>query len=376
MLKKTSDDISDTWYACSGAEQDVIVSTKVTLSRNLANFPFPSRLNEDESERVKSIVFDAFNFLKDAEDFRTVSLNMLDETGTKIMKERDVLSSSVLPSEGRKTGLILRNDGKISCTVNTGDHLHISSFSSGLSVESTSNSVYEIDHELQKKVQFAASYEFGYLTYSILNCGSGLSLFAKVHLPSSSLLKSIGRIASAVNRDGFNFTACYGAGGGEFLSGFGGTGAALGGYYIVSTKSSAGGTEFDLTTSMKCALQSIIKEEREARKACKSQHATEILNYVLRSISLAKSSLFIPLREAIEIISGVKFGKDIGLVEGIDEEELHALLYRVQEGYLEYVLNSGKFKFEKDIQENSSRKIERLRALVLQEAFENVEKRG
>ena len=34
-----------------------------------------------------------------------------------------------------------------------------------------------------------------------------------------------------------------------------------------------------------------------------------------------------------------------------------------------YVLDNGKFKFEKDIQDNRPRKIERLRALILQEAF-------
>ena len=91
-------------------------------------------------------------------------------------------------------------------------------------------------------------------------------------------------------------------------------------------------------------------------------------------MALAKSSFFISLREAIDIISGVKFGKDIGVFCGIEDSDLHALLYRVQEGHLEYVLDNGKFKFEKDIQDNRPRKIERLRALILQEAFENIEK--
>ena len=89
---------------------------------------------------------------------------------------------------------------------------------------------------------------------------------------------------------------------------------------------------------------------------------------------MAKSSFFVSLREAIDIISGVKFGKDMGIFSGVEEAELHALLYRVQEGHLEYVLDNGKFKFEKDIQDNRPRKIERLRALILQEAFENIEK--
>ncbi len=182
MIKKSKEDVSGSWYACAGPEQDIVVATRATLSRNLANFPFPDKLNDSESERIQSIVFDAFNFLKNAEDFQAVSVCKLDGIGNKIMHERGIL----FDSKGKKSGLVLRNDGKISCTVNTDDHLKISSFIPGLGIEAASNSVYEIDNELQKRIQFAASYEFGYLTYSVLNSGSGLSVVVNLHLPACS----------------------------------------------------------------------------------------------------------------------------------------------------------------------------------------------
>lgn len=370
MIKKSKDDVSGAWYACAGPEQDVVLATRATLSRNLANFPFPARLNDSESERIQSIVFDAFNFLKNAEDFQAVPVCKLDSIGSKIMREREIL----FDSKGKKNGLVLRNDGKISCTVNTDDHLKISSFIPGFGIDAASNSVYEIDNELQKRIQFAASYDFGYLTYSVLNSGSGLSISVKLHLPACSLLGSIDSIAKNIAGDEFDLLACYGSGGGNVLSGFGAKGSSLGSYYIIVSKSSAAGSEFDQIASIQCAVQNILKEERVARKICKSQHITEISNYALRSLALAKSSFFVSLREAVDIISGVKFGKNMEVFSGIEDSELHALLYRVQEGHLEYVLDNGKFKFEKDIQDNRLRKIERLRALILQEAFENIKK--
>ena len=299
MMKKSKEDVSGAWYACAGLEQDIVVATRATLSRNLANFPFPDKLNDSESERIQSIVFDAFNFLKNAEDFQAISVCKLDGIGNKIMHERGIL----FDSKGKKTGLVLRNDGKISCTVNADDHLKISSFINSLQ-----------------------------------------------YFDESSNVKNI-------SGDGFNLLACYGSGGGNALSGFGTKGTSLGGYYIVVPKISAGGSEFDQIASIQCAVQNILKEERAARKTCKAQHITEISNYALRSLALAKSSFFISLREAIDIISGVKFGKDIGVFCGIEDSDLHALLYRVQEGHLEYVLDNGKFKFEKDIQDNRPRKI-------------------
>ena len=91
MMKKSKEDVSGAWYACAGLEQDIVVATRATLSRNLANFPFPDKLNDSESERIQSIVFDAFNFLKNAEDFQAISVCKLDGIGNKIMHERGIL---------------------------------------------------------------------------------------------------------------------------------------------------------------------------------------------------------------------------------------------------------------------------------------------
>ncbi|MCQ2241083.1 hypothetical protein [Treponema sp.] len=370
MAKKNNSAVSDAWYTSAGINQDVVVSSCSTLRRNLANFPFPSRLHESEAARIQSIMFDAFNFLPDAGEYQAVSLEKLDDVGRKIMHERSILESTQI----LKGGIIMRNDGRLACTVNTDDHVVMSSFKTGLALDDTTRSVYDVDCELQKHVQYAASYDFGYLTNFVLNSGSGLTLSAVLHLPSCSLLQEVGNLAQKLSEEGFDLRARYGSGGFDNVSGYGSRGSALGAYYRLTTKSSAGGTEIEQLASMRVAVQEVMKAEVNARKKCRSSHVTEIANYTYRSLALAKSSFFINLRESVDIISGVKFGADLGILNGIESTELHALLYRVQEGHLEYVLNTGKFKFEKDIQDNKAKQIERLRALILQESFEGIEK--
>ena len=66
MAKKQKSAVSDAWYSIQGKEQDVVLSTKAMLRRNLANFPFSPKLHDSESERIQSIVFDAFNLMDDA----------------------------------------------------------------------------------------------------------------------------------------------------------------------------------------------------------------------------------------------------------------------------------------------------------------------
>nr|WP_318711085.1 hypothetical protein [uncultured Treponema sp.] len=370
MAKKNKSAVSDAWYTEPGANQDVVVSSCSTLRRNLANFPFPSKLHEAEADRIQSIMFDAFNFLPDAAEYQAVSLEKLDSVGRKIMHERSILENTQVS----KGGIIMRNDGKFACTINTDDHVVMSFFKSGLALDDTTGRAYDIDAELQKHVQYAASYDFGYLTNFVLNSGSGLALSAILHLPACSLLQEVGTLAQKLLEDGFDLRARYGSGGFDNVSGYGSRGSALGAYYRLTSKSSAGGTELEQLASMRVAVQEVVKAELSARKKCRSARVTEIANYTYRSLALAKSSFFINLKESVDIISGVKFGADVGILDGIEDTELHALLYRVQEGHLEYVLNTGKFKFEKDIQDNKAKQIERLRALILQESFEGIEK--
>ena len=79
-----------------------------------------------------------------------------------------------------------------------------------------------------------------------------------------------------------------------------------------------------------------------------------------------------PQRESVDIIGKLKWGKDVGLVHGIEDSDLCALLYRIQDGHLQFVLKNGAFHFPSDIAEQQALQIERLRAVILQEAFEHI----
>lgn len=359
---------TEAWYTYEGQDSDVIAATRVRLARNLADFPFPDRLRPGDDERVISIVFDAFNQLPDGDSFQAITMDKLDSLGWRILHERGALDFH----GSKKEGLILRNDGRLSCTVNTGDHVQIKAFATGLDLDQTVRMVTAVDSGLQSKIQFAASFDFGYLTANTWDAGSGMKISLRMHLPSVAALGGIRSLASMVMSEGFSFTATYGNGGYNNVDGTGGNGASLGAYYTLDTVNSLSGTELDQMSAVVSMAAKIKDIERTSRDECKRNIPSNVKNYMYRSVSLARSSLFISLREAISIISGVKWGRDMGFLTGIDDTELHALLYRIQEGHLEYVLKNGVFHFEKDVKDVPQKKNERLRALILQEAFQDI----
>ena len=53
---------ADAWYTHAGPDDDVVLSTRIRLARNLANFPFPLKSSRDERDRIQALVFDAFSY--------------------------------------------------------------------------------------------------------------------------------------------------------------------------------------------------------------------------------------------------------------------------------------------------------------------------
>ncbi len=353
---------SDAWYAYSGPENDVVLSTRVRLARNLANFPFPSHFNEDDAERVQALVFDSFAQGENPEDYQALAVKDLDELGSKILCERGILENEYCNAPG--AGIVMRTDGKIACTVNAKDHVRISAFVPGLAGSAAYDMCHELDSELQKKLQFAASYDFGFLTTAFSDSGSGMKVSVRLHLPSISFSGQMKDYFKELNEKGVDISACFGSGLEQ--------GASLGAYYQVSTRASAAGSEFDQMAGLVAAVKYLAESERRHRESVRIEHPTEVQNAVYRAYASAKYSMLMPARESVDIISKIKWGKDIGIISGIDDNDLCALLYRVQDGHLQFVLKNGTFHFPEDITGRKELQTERLRAVILQEAFENL----
>ena len=350
--------VGDAWYAAKGDDDDVVISSRVRLARNLANFPFPESCDDDEAVRVQNIVFDAFNHLPNAEAFQSVPLAAVEPLGAKILSERGLFENNF------GTGLVMRLDGISSCLVNCVDHVRISSFAPGLACNAVYASSRELDSQLQERIQFAASYDFGYLTANALDSGSGMRTSIRVHLPSISYAGKINQIADLAEKNGFSFTAPYGSGNRP--------GTSLGSIYQASAKQAVSGNEIDQLASMTSFAKNICETERKFRADYADNKSTPVRDIVLRVFSTARFCMLMELREAIDIVCAVKWGLDLGCVKGIKDFELSSLLYRIQSGHLGFLLKTGNFHFEGDVAQDEDLKEKRLRAIIMQDAFKKI----
>ncbi len=358
----TTQATQDAWYAYPGEANDVVLSTRVRLARNLANFPFPHAFRADDAQRVKSLVFDSFVQMDPQQKYQSLAVKNLDPLGQRILSERGVIGSEV--SSSPMAGVIVRTDGRIACTVNTSDHVRIAAFVTGLNAQTAFSLCKEVDDNLQETLQFSASQEFGYLTSSLHDCGSGMKISVLMHLPSISFAGLLDRIFKDLMAKSYNISGFYGAGSDS--------GSSLGSYYQISTANSFTGSEQTQIDDITLIAKQIVEFERKTRKEIADNKPTCIRDQVYRALAVVKYSRFIGSREGVESVSRIKWGIDAGILRGIDDSALCALLYRIQTAHLQYVIRTSELKYEKDVTDEEQ-KIERLRSLIFQEAVAKVQ---
>ncbi len=372
MLKEIflTNEFGNAWYNSEGPENDVVLSTRVRLARNLANFPFTTRFTHDDGMRVQTLVFDAFSQLENAEEYQALSVKKLDDLGQKILLERGVLSSDYVKSP--VAGIVVRSDGRLMCNVNVDDHIQIAAFCSGFDANDVYTIAQSVDADIQNILQIAASVKYGYLTCKLENLGTGIKLSVYTHLPSLAQCnhekKYLSSLFSSIEAKGFSVIPIFGLS----LNNDDSFSNALGNCYQISTTLCFTGTEEDQLNEFCSMVKSVIQSERLQREILCDTRPTLIRDSVYKALATVKYSRLLTEREGLDLLFRLKWGKDAGILRGIDDFQLSSLLYRIREGHISFINKTERFKFEKDVN-TQEMQTERLRALIMLESIENIQ---
>lgn len=341
------------WFAKSGQDDDIVLSTKVTLCRNLADFPFIRKMTDDDKQRVDSLIYDAFC----QEDYSFFYYDSLSDSAKKVFIDNNILW-------GNCSSVIINNkDDSISCLTNQSDHLKISVFSAGFECEKAAKKIYALDEKIQEKLQFAASMDFGYLTSNLCNCGSALQISIRMFIPSvflSGQFSQIQKILEEHHLQAVNVFASNEISRGDFTQ-----------YVIdIKTTNSIEGTELDQIANICSICQVILKMERKIRQEFADNNSTIILNFLRQKYYKALSSLLLTYEEACDLICSIKWGMNLKLLKEIAPKELNALFYLEKDAHLAYLCNNFSFNFEEDVKNSLELQIKRLRAIVIHQTIE------
>jgi protein arginine kinase len=190
---------------------------------------------------------------------------------------------------------------------------------------------------LESKLDFAWHEEYGYLTSCPTNTGTGLRASVMLHLPGVSMTGHISNIIDALRKIGLTIRGIYGEGT-----------EAVGHLYQVSNQLTLGESEDEIIEKLNRVVNQLIRREKNTREFLKDKKHLELEDKVFRSLGLLRSARLISSKEAMEMISYIKLGKDLGMVEYQQWQDLIKLMIEIKPGNIQNRLGKTMNRVERD----------------------------
>jgi len=333
------------WLRGTGPDSDIVMSSRIRLARNLDGFPFSHWASKKEQEEVLKKSKEAVVSLKKAKITMSLDIEKLDQIDRQFLVERHLMSRE-LATDTENKGLCVSDKEIVSIMINEEDHLRMQVMKSGFDLDTAWEIIDEIDDELSELIDYAYLEDFGYLTACPTNTGTGLRASVMLHLPSLVMTKQIQKVLQAITKLSFTARGFYGEGT-----------DASGNFFQISNQVSLGHKEEDIIDNLKRIIRQIVDHEKAAREALLSQNRPLLEDRIWRAYGTLKNAHIVTSSETIDLLSLVRLGVDLGLIQDIGRGLINELFIITQPAHLQ--------KLEKKKLEPNQRDIKRA-ALIRQ----------
>lgn len=300
------------WYIGAGEQNDIVISTRIRLARNVEEYPFPCKLDTKLRTKLNIKIADA---LKDKEKLRFIEMKTLTQPQIVSLAEKHIISPEFASSyDGR--ALLLSDSEDVSIMLCEEDHIRLQVMKPGLSLNEAYEIADRIDTELNEKLRFAFDKRLGYLTQCPTNLGTGMRASVMLHLPALTACGQMSTISSTVSKLGLTVRGAYGEGS-----------VPMGDMYQLSNQVTLGISEKAAIENLKTITLQLAAQERTARAELIKNIETQ--DEIFRAYGVLKSARILSTKEFMSLISKVRLGAVSGLIN-VKPETVNELMISMQ----------------------------------------------
>ena len=305
-------------FTINGGFTGLAASSRVRLARNLKGYPF--RLTEAQHKEIADKVFAALqNNPTVGPEFEKKQIIPRSTEASQLVEEH--LISPELAQNGG--WLIVSKDGGVSIMVGEEDHLRLQVIGTGLCPKECLETANRIAALIEGELPFAYDERLGYLTACPTNIGTGLRASIMLHLPMLTATGEIGRMTGYAGSRGCAVRGAYGEGS-----------KAVGGFYQISNQVTLGASAAELTDKLVETATTIIDAEKKTREQVRSENEAGLRDRIYRAAGTLRSAYLIDTGEAVQCISDVLVGLQMGLLSGVEPQKLYELEQRIRPAML------------------------------------------
>ena len=319
------------WLSDNGKDDNIVLSSRVRLARDLEKIPFPNIAQKEQLFEVKKKVIEAGKNLNYA-TYEIVELDELKALERNVLVEKHLISTNHIKNPENRAVLV-RNDDAVSIMVNEEDHLRIQAMAQGLDLKTAYVVASEVDDLLEKSLDISFNEHIGYLTACPTNLGTGLRASVMVHLPGLVSTKQINQIINAAPQLGLAVRGLYGEGT-----------EAKGNIFQISNQLTLGFKEEEIIDNLTSATKEIINHEQVARARLHKSSKENLNDEIWRAFGILRYAQVLTADEALALASKVQVGIDLGIIDIAPKNFFNELMVISRPNYLYKIIGEECFK--------------------------------
>jgi len=328
------------WFDDTKNMNNIVISSRVRLARNLYNYPFPLKINDEQTKRLISDVKESFFAQSEQieQEYDFYEVNQMDRVNKMYLVETHSVSPLLVRKE-QSTAAILSKDASVSIMINEEDHLRIQTISAGENMGKVFKEANRIDDLFSERLIYAFNQKYGYITSCPTNLGTGLRASYMVHIPFLESEELIKTLSDEMNRFGFTIRGIYGEGT-----------KALGSIYQISNQKTLGQSEAEIISSLDNILQQVIKQEKILRANANKKNPLGMEDMVFKAYGILRHARCLSSQEAMTYLSRIR----IGLCENLlrpkeaDTFNIYHLMIQIQSANLQKAFGKTMTSDERD----------------------------
>jgi protein arginine kinase len=324
-----------------GNANKVWIASSLRLIRNVEKCVFPEKLEEIKKKQLASVLGTNLlnsRWLKNPVLIEAEELNPVEK---EFLVEHYLTTQSFQHVHG-KEAFILDESGAFLALLNLVDHLQLTLLDSSGDLEGAWRHLVDIETDIGKHVNYSFSPKYGFLTADPACCGTGFILTAFLQPTALIHTESLEAALDSLLDNRLILTGIQGD-----------PHEIIGDIIALRNRFTLGVSEEKIISAIRLFTTKLLVLENSERAKLRQKPDPEVLDAVSRAFGVLMYSYQINAIEALDAISLIKLGLDLGWLDGATQEDLNHLFFQCRRAHL-----FGKSGTDLDVEETLHKRAE------------------
>lgn len=309
------------------------LGSTLTLYRNLEKYKFPHKAGLDRRQQLIPLITHQVTLQAPESNFHQKNAEELEPTDKELLFEQ-FLTLESLHQAHLGEAFLLSPAGNLLVAINLQNHVMFHLLDCSGELEKGLTMLTKLEASVGDTLSFAFSPRFGFLTADPFMCGTGLVAGAFLQVPA---LVHSGALEAFLVKNHDDVIS---------VNGLQGTGKGwIGDLVVVRNSYKLGVTEENIISALHLFSTKLQVAEASQRSQLMKKENPEIKDRISRAYAILMHSYQIEIVEAMNAISLLKLGLDLGWVKNSSMAELNALFFGCRRGHL---INSCGIKIDQE----------------------------